>query len=200
MFDAYEYPMDRSVLSVMFAWRAGCPSVCLYNVAKTLLLDICTQTFQPIFSYQLCLQAPLTSTIFYCFKWPWLWLGITTSVENRTCCLHFLTHLKKVIRMKFGLCWNILLTYFFQMCYDASNVTKLFSVIPGWMTLTWPCKGRRLWEIWNLYSQSDVYWHEVAQSFVMVDDVSGMTTLGFCRYGKCGLSNCSPFLVHMSNI
>ena len=44
-------------------------------MAKTLSSDITCKLFSQFFSYLLCLEAPLTSTIFYHFHWPWPCLG-----------------------------------------------------------------------------------------------------------------------------
>ena len=59
LFDPYEYHLDLCSEFCLSGW----PSC----VAKTLTLESTRKLFKQICSYKLCLLAPLTSTILYCF-------------------------------------------------------------------------------------------------------------------------------------
>ena len=97
------------------------------------------------------------------------------------------------------LCWCDFMKYMFNsvMCQDICepicvilgmllNTTKLYCLIPVWMTLMFT-QGHRVRESWNLCSHCVVKLHEAAQLFMMVDYVRKMTVKKSCKYGEYGL-------------
>ena len=67
---------------------AGSPSALLGNFFFK--LGITGKLFNQICSYQLCLEAPLTSTILNHFHCPWPCLGVTRSAQSKTSRLYVL--------------------------------------------------------------------------------------------------------------
>ena len=103
-FDYVEVVFSFVYLSRMwiyvFTWwtghLAGCCSssslfVCQSCFTKMLMYIACKHFIQPL-SYLPCLLALLTSANVHHFQTPRPWLNVTRSVQNRTCCLHFLAN------------------------------------------------------------------------------------------------------------